>query len=207
MAELDRQAAVILAVVFPGQQYREVFGRQEFEVRAARKLAGIVDIVAGKFVDWVTVAVDPANRDAGTDAIGNLAADRSLADQVEVIATNRRANVALQLVAGLGGNQVYRTAGGIAALERALRTAKHFDAFKIEHRTKLCLGERYHRAINMQRDRRVDPGKRARKADAPDEQLCEVEVVAETDRRDNVLQRLDTGCTAPLKGVAIDCRN
>jgi hypothetical protein len=158
---------------------------------AQRKLAGIVDLGAGIFVDPVTVAVHPLDGKAVADAIGQRAADRGIRLQQQGIAADRLADIAGKLVGRLGGDQVDRTAGGIAAVKRALRPAQHFDPFEIEHRAELGLGQADHRAIDVERNRWVNAGQRARQADTANEQLGEVEIVAEADAGHQVLQPFD----------------
>ena len=107
---------------------------------AARgELARVVDIIAGQFVDAITIAAHHAASNAGADMFGQRAAYSSFADNVEVISAHGQADIAFQLVARLGGDQIDCAAGGVAAIQRALRAAQYFNALQIEHRTELCL--------------------------------------------------------------------
>ena len=59
----------------------------------------------------------------------------------------------------------------------------------------------------MQRDGRIDTRQRAGQADAANEQLGEVKIIAEADRRNQILERFDTGGVGPRQRIAAHCGN
>lgn len=191
LAELDRERVVVLLVIFAGEEDRQILRRQELEVGAGRELFGVVDIGAGQYVLAIAVAVNDLHREASTDALRQRTANRTLADQVEVGPTDSHTGIAVQVIGRLGGDEIDCAACRITPVQSALRPAQHLDPFEVEHRAELRLSERHHHAIDVQGDGGIDAGQRARQADAADEQLCEIEVVAEGHARDELLQRLD----------------
>ncbi len=111
--------------VFAGGEHRQLVGRLP-KAGQAEGLALLI-VVA---VRQIAVAVG----DLGGGAEGQGVVDRQVhrpGEAVEVVVADIDAGVAAELVAGALGDQVDGPAGGVTAVERALRTLQHFHPVQV----------------------------------------------------------------------------
>ena len=90
-----------------------------------------VNAVSGRQILGVAVALQVEPREAQFECWINRQVDRALnTNRVEIAIL--RGDKALELVAGLAGDQVDRSARRVAAIKRALRPAQHLDPLNVE---------------------------------------------------------------------------
>ena len=153
----------------------------------AQLAAGRGDIVAAKrmvrMLEIADVAVADAarERERSHDSVSlERAADPRVAvKRAEV--PRRELGGRLKFVCGRPGNQVHRPTDSVASIQRALRSAQHFDAVQIEK-----LHERHRRscevnAVEVHRRARIRPGVQNVGANPADCQLTEPGVLRKRD--------------------------
>ena len=87
----------------------------------------------------------------------------------------------LEVVRGRPGDQVHRPADGVASIQGALRSAKHFDAIQIEKLHELHRRSSEVDAVEVHRRTRIRPGEQHVGADPADRELTETGVLRKRD--------------------------
>src|SRR3546814_927856 len=132
-----RRVTVIVFLVEVGRQVdSQITRRFEAQCAARAALIGIVDVATRILVDTIAVAIVADHRKPGLNAVGQRAAQRCFDADAAIIADGQ-----IDIAAGRVGRRIRddvdRTARCVATIERALRTAQHFDAIHVEKRTEL----------------------------------------------------------------------
>src|SRR3546814_17785130 len=80
--------------------------------------------------------------------------DRGL-DAISPVAAELSRPISVQILARIAGDDVDHARGAVAAVERALRTLQHFDAFDVEERKRQKEVGRLVNIVEVQRGRRT----------------------------------------------------
>ena len=121
---------VVLPEILAGQQQLDGV-EVEQEVRPRHPPLEIVHVVAGDRVFAEPVAVLGLGRHTEQHVLRDRPAHGGLGEDLVVVAVGQT-RIAREHVRRLGGDQVDRAAGRVAAVERALRPAQHLDALEVE---------------------------------------------------------------------------
>ena len=143
-------AAAALAEIIGGEVDRQRVGRTQPEGNAA---TGILLIVGA--VVHIGVVADIDARGAQRDILAERNVDRGIEPQRVVIAVFDIALGARSVEIGALGDDVDRAAGGVAAVERALRSLDHFDALEVVEEARGRARAADIDAVEIERDRRV----------------------------------------------------
>ncbi len=125
------QPIVILREVLPDEVGLQMFQRAPSQSEAARPQIAAVDILLCDVVERIAVALCPFACEAQIKPIiddGDI--DHAFETLLTVIAEFGRGH-GLKLIAWLDACQVHHACRGIAAIERALRPAQHFDLSRV----------------------------------------------------------------------------
>ncbi|MNU96222.1 hypothetical protein D3C71_862520 [compost metagenome] len=128
----QRQRSILLGRI-QRQHRAEIVGRLEGQLHAQRFGIVIVVTLAGKGVFHVTIVGDLGAGDAGGHGVTQLARHIEAAFQATVVACGHFHCAAVVVERILGG-QLDRAAGGVLAVQRALRAAQHFQLLDVEQR-------------------------------------------------------------------------
>ena len=204
---MDRAAIVVLAEIFARNQIVDLVRRDQVNLATHHVTEQIVDIAAAlERVAAIAVARLDLARQAKADRIHDRPADCGFGGHGVIIAI-AHPTIAGELGGRLGGDQVDRPADRVAPIQAALRPAQHFDPLQIEQRRQLRFGARDIGAIDMQCDAGAGPGGGGIGAHAADEHLGLVEIIAERDRRDELLDILQIAHPGIGQRIAADRRH
>ena len=123
-------------MVFGGQSQVHVVRNQPQELPAERSLVRIVDVGTVSNVCAVAAAIEFPDCNARLEPVGQGAAERPL-ELDGVVVAECQASVSRRLFSRLVRDDVDGAAGGIAAVQRALRTPQDFDSLDVEQRPEL----------------------------------------------------------------------
>ena len=147
----------------------DVVGGRDVEGAAQIPALGVVAAVAGQPIERIAVValVEPGQPERH-QILDQRYADAALhVDRIEPAVIDRE--IGFGGVAGLARRQVDRAAGGVAAVERALRPAQHLDLLEIEEPRALRERRADIDAVDIDADRARGGRVEIVDADAPDE--------------------------------------
>ena len=204
VVHIDRGAAALLAPgIIADQAYRELVVRLEQQLPAREEAVSVVDRrVVGRIV-VKTVALDPNGVETRGDRVGERPR-HATRQPAQVVIADRRLAIDLRRKARFFGDDVDQARRGIAAKQRTLRTAQHFDPVDLAKFVEADARTRPVDAIDKHGNRALQARVVADSADAADASGA-IGFRARgrnEQRRGQLVQLADVGCTAVLHLVA-----
>ena len=181
------EAGAFLVGVFDSQREVDIVVRLEAQLRAGAIALGRPDLFfGGEVLDVALVLTEHEAVEAQRERVADRRVDHRPTG-VGVIVAISQIDIALELVFGLAGDHLHGAAGGVAAVQGALRAAQDLDAVHVVEEGVVVDLAGDVDAVDIGADRRIGGGQRLVLTDAAQEErggAAETDVVAADEVRD-----------------------
>jgi len=163
--------------VVEGDHGGEAVARRPAHAQAHRLVVVLVVVLAGVGFGHVAVVVDRGGGEAHGEGVG----ERLVAVEPRVeaaVVADRDLDRSATFLVRRPAHQLDRAAGGVLAVQRALRAAQHLDPFDVEQGEQGAVDARVVHVVDVHADARVEGLQRIRLADAADEDVGRARLAA-----------------------------